>query len=219
VRRNPLNALAALGQSIWLDYIQRGIISSGELRRLIEEDGLTGITSNPSIFQKAIAGSDDYDQDIRAVVLEGQSVKEICDALSVKDVQSAADELRSVYVTTDGHDGYVSLEVNPHAAHNTEATVTEAHSVLERLHEFGIDIDQTALQLENQGVGKFNQALDELVATLAEESSRYAAVNGSGWFWTPRNMLRRLMVVEKVSGSRPEFGNSPGCHGIVGRRM
>jgi transaldolase len=126
MKDNPLKELAALGQSIWLDYIRRNLIVSGELKRLIEEDGLCGMTSNPSIFEKAIVESHDYDEDVRGMAREGKAVTEIYDALSLGDVQSAADEFRSVYDKTDGKDGYVSLEVNPHLAHDTTGTIEEA---------------------------------------------------------------------------------------------
>jgi transaldolase len=124
--RNPLTQLGTLGQSIWLDYIRRDLIASGRLRRLIEQDGLRGMTSNPSIFEKAIADSQDYDEDIRAMALEKKGVEAIYEALSQHDVQSAADEFRSLYDSTDGKDGYVSLEVNPHLAHDTNGTIKEA---------------------------------------------------------------------------------------------
>jgi transaldolase len=123
---NPLKKLGTLGQSIWLDYIRRDLIVSGELRRLIEKDGLRGMTSNPSIFEKAIAGSHDYDGDIRAMMLDGKGVKAIYEALSQRDVQSAADEFRPLYDKTEAKDGYVSLEVNPHLAHDTRGTMEEA---------------------------------------------------------------------------------------------
>jgi len=126
MKDNPLRELAALGQSIWLDYIRRNLIVSGELRRLIEEDGLRGMTSNPSIFEKAIADSHDYDDDIRAMAHKGKSVDAIYETLSQRDVQSAADEFRPLYDRTDGKDGYVSLEVNPHLAHNANGTIEEA---------------------------------------------------------------------------------------------
>ena len=126
MKDNPLKALAALGQSIWLDYIRRNLIVSGELRRLIEEDGLRGMTSNPSIFEKAIGESHDYDEDIRAMAREGKGAIEIYEALSLADVQNAADEFRPLYDETDGTDGYVSLEVNPHLAHDTMGTIEEA---------------------------------------------------------------------------------------------
>ena len=126
MKENPLRKLGTLGQSVWLDYIRRDLIVSGELRRLIKEDGLRGMTSNPSIFEKAIADSHEYDEDIQAMALEGKRVKEIYEALSQRDVQSAADEFRPLYDKTDGGDGYVSLEVNPHLAHDTGGTLEEA---------------------------------------------------------------------------------------------
>jgi transaldolase len=130
---NPLKTLGTFGQSLWLDYIRRDLITSGQLRRLIEEDGLRGMTSNPSIFEKAIVDSHEYDEDIRTMALEGKGVNAIYDALSQRDVQRAADEFRSVYDRTAGNDGYVSLEVNPHLAHDTQATVEEAHRLWKAL--------------------------------------------------------------------------------------
>ena len=126
MKSNPLKQLEKLGQSIWLDYIRRDLIASGGLRRLIDEDGLRGMTSNPSIFEKAIVESHDYDEDIRAMVREGKNTQTIYEALSQRDVQSAADEFRPLYDRTDGKDGYVSLEVNPHLAHDTNGTIKEA---------------------------------------------------------------------------------------------
>jgi len=126
MKNNPLKQLEALGQSLWLDYIRRDLITGGGLRRLIDEDGLRGMTSNPAIFEKAIADSHDYDEDIQAMALTGKSVEAIYEALSQRDVQSAADEFRPLYDKTDGQDGYVSLEVNPHLAHDTNGTIKEA---------------------------------------------------------------------------------------------
>jgi transaldolase len=126
VKDNPLRQLETLGQSIWLDYIRRDLITGGELRRLIEEDGLRGMTSNPSIFENAIADSHDYDQDIQATALAGRDAEAIYETLSQRDVQDAADEFRPLYDRTDGKDGYVSLEVNPHLAHDTNGTMEEA---------------------------------------------------------------------------------------------
>ena len=123
---NPLIQLGMIGQSVWLDYIKRDLIASGELRRLINEDGLRGMTSNPSIFEKAIAGSQEYEKDIHDLTLKGKKVIEIYESLSQKDVGNAADEFRRVYDETGGDDGFVSLEVNPHLAHDTEGTIAEA---------------------------------------------------------------------------------------------
>lgn len=126
MKNNPLKNLGALGQSIWLDYIRRDLIAGGGLRRMIEEDGLRGMTSNPAIFEKAIAESHDYDGEIRALALEGKGAEAIYETLSQRDVQSAADEFRPLYDSSDGKDGYVSLEVNPHLAHDTNGTIDEA---------------------------------------------------------------------------------------------
>lgn len=127
MKENPLEILNALGQSIWLDYIRRDLIAGGQLRRLIDEDGLRGMTSNPAIFEKAIAESHIYDHDISEMALKKKDVKSIYETISQRDVQSAADEFRPLYDRTDGKDGYVSLEVNPHLAHDTKGTIEEAH--------------------------------------------------------------------------------------------
>jgi transaldolase len=139
MKTNPLKKLETLGQSFWLDYIRRDLITSGELRRLIENDGLRGITSNPSIFEKAIAESNIYDQDIHNIAIKEKNVKATYEAISQRDVQNAADEFRSVYEKTDGKDGYVSLEVNPHLAYDTKGTIAEARrlwAVLNRPNVF-----------------------------------------------------------------------------------
>jgi hypothetical protein len=109
MKNNPLQQLVTFGQSIWLDYIRRDLIKSGELKRLIVEEGLRGMTSNPSIFEKAIVESHVYADDIRDMATAGKDAKEIYEALSQRDVQSAADEFRPLYDSTDGKDGYVSL--------------------------------------------------------------------------------------------------------------
>ncbi len=128
-KKNPLIKIQAYGQSIWLDFIKRGMLLSGEARRLIEEDGLRGITSNPSIFEKAIGGSQDYDDSIRALALSGKNAYQIYRALTVDDVQRAADLLRAVYDRSEGRDGFVSLEVSPHLAHDTQGSIIEAREL------------------------------------------------------------------------------------------
>jgi transaldolase/glucose-6-phosphate isomerase len=121
-----LAALTAAGTSVWLDQIRRGMIESGELARMVQEDSLRGVTSNPAIFEKAILGSPDYDADIEQAAEEGLSAREVYRRLAVRDVQLAADVLRQVYDDTDGYDGYVSLEVAPRLAHDTEGTLEQA---------------------------------------------------------------------------------------------
>ena len=157
---NPLKRLGTLGQSIWLDYIRRDLMSSGGLQRLIEEDGLRGMTSNPSIFEKAIADSHDYDEDIRAMALKGKNAEATYETLSQRDVQSAADEFRPLYDTTDGKDCYVSLEVNPHLAHDTSGTIAEARRLWAALNRPNVFIKVPATadglpaiqQLISQGI-------------------------------------------------------------------
>ena len=125
---NSLKQLAEQGQSIWLDYIRRDLIRSGELKRLVEEDGLRGVTSNPTIFDKAMSASTDYDMALRALLADNQHapVGELYEPLAIDDIQRAADILRTVYDETHGDDGYVSLEVSPHLADDTEKTISEA---------------------------------------------------------------------------------------------
>ena len=122
--QNQLHRLSALGQSVWLDAISRSLIDGGKLKKLIRR-GLLGLTSNPSIFNQAISGSDDYDERIRALAAEGKSAFEIYDALSIRDIREAADLFRPVYRATRGGDGYVSLEIDPRLARDTAKTIAE----------------------------------------------------------------------------------------------
>ena len=173
---NPLKRLEALGQSIWLDYIRRDLISSGALRRLIQEDGLRGITSNPSIFEKAIADSHDYDEDIRAMALAGSGPEAIYENLSQRDVGSAADEFRPVYDATGGKDGFVSLEVNPHLAHDTDGTLKEARRLWAALNRPNVLIKVPATA---QGLPAIRQLIAEGISvnvTLLFGLPRYREV-------------------------------------------
>ena len=123
---HPASALAQLGQSLWLDYIHRDLLDSGELRRLIGQDGIRGVTSTPTIFEQAIGAGTSYDAAIAAGARAGRDARGILEALSVEDVTRAADVFRPVYEMTGGNDGFVSLEVAPDLAHDTEGTVAEA---------------------------------------------------------------------------------------------
>ena len=120
-----LHELGKLGQAIWLDFIRRSFIQAGDLQELIEK-GVSGVTSNPAIFEKAIAGSSDYDSDIQRLAGEGKSAEEIYEALALEDIRQAADLLLPIHVEAGGADGYVSIEVSPALAHNTQGTVAEA---------------------------------------------------------------------------------------------
>jgi len=124
---NPVKALTTHGQAIWLDFLARGFIANGELKALVDSDGVRGVTSNPSIFEKAIGGSDEYDGAVSALLKErDRPVADLYEALAVEDIQRAADALHSVYDELNGTDGYVSLEVTPYLARDTEGTVAEA---------------------------------------------------------------------------------------------
>ncbi len=123
---NPLQRLDALGQSVWLDYIRRDLIDSGGLARLVREDGLRGVTSNPSIFEKAVSGSRDYAGLIAGAARRGMSAKAIYEQLAIRDIRDAADVLRAVHAESGARDGFVSLEVAPALANDTQATIEEA---------------------------------------------------------------------------------------------
>src|SRR5262245_47716393 len=124
---SPVAALRQYGQSVWLDYIRRSLIAQGELKRLVDEDGLTGVTSNPAIFEKAIEGSNDYAASIDDLSKDPHlGPKDVYEALAVRDIQDAADVLRAVYDRTEARDGYVSLEVSPDLANDEKGTLEEA---------------------------------------------------------------------------------------------
>src|SRR3981081_1849196 len=124
---NPVKALEAHGQSVWLDFLARGFVQKGDLQKLIDTDGVKGVTSNPSIFEKAIGSSDEYDGAIGTALKGGdRPVAELFEHLAVEDIQHAADVLRPVYDQLKGDDGFVSLEVSPYLAMDTKGTIAEA---------------------------------------------------------------------------------------------
>lgn len=126
---NPLRKLAELGQSVWLDSLSRALLREGRLRRLIQDDGVTGITSNPAIFDQAITRSNDYDDAIRNACEETGDPERIFERLVIADIRDAADELELVFLATAGRDGYVSLEVSPLLAHDTAASVQHGRAL------------------------------------------------------------------------------------------
>ncbi len=130
---SKLIELEKIGQSVWLDYIRRSMITSGGLKQLVDK-GLKGVTSNPAIFEKAIAGSNDYDEDLKQLIKADRPVERIFEALAIKDIVLAADTLRRVYDSTDGKDGFVSLEVSPELAYETEKTIAEAMRLFESVN-------------------------------------------------------------------------------------
>jgi transaldolase len=129
MKHNKVKSIHDFGQSIWLDFFDRKIMNSGKLKKLIEDDGVTGVTSNPSIFEKAITSSSDYDEDIATLAQQKNSNEEVFLSLEIKDIKRAADLFKPVYEKTNGEDGFVSLEVSPHLAHDTEGTIKQAREL------------------------------------------------------------------------------------------
>lgn len=175
---NPLKALKDYGQSFWLDYIRRDLITSGELKRLIEEDGLCGMTSNPTIFHKAIAQSTDYDNDIHDMIKSNPNAdaKTVYDYLTIKDIQMAADVLHSIYDASDGVDGLVSLEPPPQLAYDTDDTIAEVR----RLWQL---VDRPNVMIKVPATPPGIQAIEALIAegininsTLMFSMAHYEAV-------------------------------------------
>ena len=156
---NPLQDLLRFGQSVWLDYIRRNLITSGELKRLIEEDGVRGITSNPSIFEKAISASTDYADLLQSL----QSQPELdatarYEILAIRDIQDAADILRPVYDSSKRRDGYVSLEVSPYLARDTQATLLEARRLWKAVARENVMIKVPGTA---EGIPAFQQLIGE----------------------------------------------------------
>lgn len=185
---NPLLVLKSLGQSIWLDYIERGLLDSGKLTHMIERDGLAGITSNPSIFEKAITGHEDYEADIARLAHQAQNAVEMYEAIVLADIGHAADLFLPLHEKTGGRDGFVSIEVSPHLAHDTEGTVQEAERLWQRLHRpnvmikvpgtlaglpairrliaQGINVNVTLLF----GLGRYREVLDAWLSGLEDRA-------------------------------------------------
>src|ERR1044072_4794300 len=154
---NPVKALENHGQAVWLDFLARGFVAKGDLKALIDTDGVKGVTSNPSIFEKAIGTSDEYDGAISNALKKGdRPVADLFEALAVEDIQSAADVLRPVYERLDGNDGFVSLEVSPYLAMDTKGTIAEA----ERLWK---DVKRTNLMVKVPATPEGLPAIEHLI--------------------------------------------------------
>ena len=158
-KTNPLKDLLSFGQSVWLDYIRRDLLTSGELKRLIEDDGLRGMTSNPTIFEKAITGGTLYDDLLNSLRsrtdLDAKGRYEI---LAIRDIQDAADFLRPVYQSSKRRDGYVSLEVSPYLARDTKGTIEEARRLWKAV---GRDNIMIKIPGTAEGIPAFQQAISE----------------------------------------------------------
>ena len=191
-----LARLTQLGTSIWLDQIQRSLTQGGELRRLVDESSLRGMTSNPAIFEKAILGGDEYDEQIAELFHDDADSRSIYQAVAIQDVQEAADVLRSVYDETGGYDGYVSLEVDPDLAFDTDKTIAQAK-------EYWGRVDRPNLMIKipgtDEGLPAIEQALYEGIninVTLLFKVSQYEKVIEAFL----RGLERRLDEGKPVSG-------------------
>jgi len=234
---NPLRQIGKFGQSIWLDYIRRHMITSGEIQCLIEEDGLKGVTSNPAIFEKAIAGSKDYDEAIRALALHNRSVAEIYQALTVEDVQWAANAFFPLYDKLDGKDGFVSLEVNPHLARDTEGTIAEARRLWQAVKRPNIFIKVPATleglpaitQLISEGINvnvtllfglpRYENVAEAFLAGLEERASRgqpVAHVSSVASFFLSRiDVLVDLRLEKIMAAGGPQATAAKNLRGEV----
>ena len=157
VNVNPrLAALTAAGTSPWLDQIRRSLTQGGELRKMVEEDSLRGVTSNPAIFEKAILGSPDYDEQIEELARTGALARAIYQEIAIQDVQEAADMLRSVFDDLDGNDGYVSLEVDPDLAFDTDRTIAQAR-------EYWARVDRPNVMIKIPGTSECLPAIQQAI--------------------------------------------------------
>jgi transaldolase len=230
--QNPLQRLHAFGQSVWLDFLSRWLIHSGQLQRLIDEDGLCGLTSNPAIFEKAFSSSDDYDAEIGELARKGLTAKEIYETLAVGDVRQACDVLRPVHDRTQGRDGFVSLEVSPHLARDAAGTVGEALRLsaavdranllvkvpgtqegLEAIHQLlglGIGVNVTLLF----GLPRYRQVAETYLAVLEERQRAGQRVDGvasvASFFLSRMDVLLdpQLERIAEGGGSKADLARS-----------
>ena len=157
---NPLLELEKFGQSVWIDNISRGMLKKGELKNLVQNDGISGVTSNPSIFQKAIGKGNDYDEQLRELLSadSGMTASELFEKLAIKDIQNGTDVLAGVNEKTKGNDGYVSLEVSPDLAYDTNATIEEARKLFKSVNRKNVMIKIPATQ---EGIPAIRQMISE----------------------------------------------------------
>lgn len=176
MKTNPLNQLSELGQSIWLDDIHRGMLTGGEMQTLIRDDSVSGITSNPSILQKAVSEHNEYAEQAQRMMGSDLQVPMLYEALILEDISRAADLLLPIYEDSQKRDGYVSLEVSPHLAHDTEATIAEARRLWQSLQRPNVMIKVPATR---EGLPAMNALVAEGIninATLIFSIERYREV-------------------------------------------
>jgi transaldolase len=191
---NPLIRLQLLGQSPWHDNIRRELLTSGALKRMVEDGDVTGLTSNPTIFEQAIGSSTDYDDDLHRLAREGKSAEQIFDALAVSDIRGAADVLAPVFERTGGNDGYVSIEVAPRLANDTQATIQEARRLWSAVNRPNLMVKIPATAA---GVPAIEQSIADglnINVTLIFSLKRYDEVMDAYL----RGLIRRLESGQKV---------------------
>lgn len=176
IATNPLHRLAALGQSIWLDDLRRAWLTDGTLARLIAEDAVTGVTSNPTIFERAITQHSDYDAAIARLAREASPVQQIYESLAIEDGRGAADLLRPVHQKSDGRDGFVSVEISPHFAYDAEASIAEGRRLWERVGRQNLMIKVPATGSGLLALRALTVAGINVNATLLFSVARYRAV-------------------------------------------
>lgn len=218
-----LREFANFGQAIWYDYLRRSSITSGEMQSLIEE-GVRGVLSNPSIFEKAIDGSIDYDEDLNQLAKQGKSLAEIFEELVVNDVARTADLLRPVYDALDGADGFVSLEINPKLAHDTEGMVVEARRLYTKLKRpnamIRIPATSAGIQATKALVGEGIKVNVSLIFTIAQyEAATEAYIAGLEKLASTESNLRQVTSVASFSISRLDTAIDPKLDKIGERRL
>lgn len=234
---NPLIALEQLGQSIWIDFISRQMIESGKLRYHIENDGVSGITSNPSIFQKAIAETHEYDEEIHELAEQGKSAEEIYEILTIRDIQNAADLLHPVFEKSHGLDGYVSLEVSPKLAHDTDATMIEARRLWETVNRLNLMIKipgtkaglPAIRQLTNEGINinvtllfglpRYEEVMESFVAGLEDRHERnlplFHIASVASFFLSRIDVLLDPLLEHEDQRVRSQRGNPTDLKGQI----
>jgi len=234
---NPLKDIQSYGQSIWLDDIRRSMLTGGDLQRLVNEDGLRGVTSNPAIFNKAISGSADYDGVIAALAGQGRSVEAIYRAVTVQDVQMAADVFRPLYDDSGGDHGFVSLEVNPHLAYRTQETVEEARELWRALDRPNVFIKVPATpeglpaiqQLISEGISvnvtllfglpRYRKVAEAYIAGLEQRLAQDRPIDGirsvASFFLSRIDVLVDPRLEALMDGGGPAARTAEELHGQV----
>jgi len=205
--KNSVYQIKNFGQSIWYDNIERSILTSGKLEKMVEEDGISGVTSNPTIFEKAITQSNEYDPEIKEMAGENKTAEEVYESLTIKDVTLAADILYKIYKETERKDGYVSIEVSPKYAYDIDQTICEAQRLFMRIGRENIMIKVPATKEGAVAIERLISKGINVNATLIFSLSHYenvarAYIKGLEGFSREGGDLRRVASVASLFVSR-----------------